>query len=157
MLLNHKSGAFVLAQPGKLRMPQPICFRPLQELNLCDGLRAKPDAFLQLPAVGAEGLEIFRGFVVTSNAPSKKQYPELAAVKRTKAVSLSGLPKRCRSLTQNCRRCPKTSLFSSTQKSSPRMKPIMSVCEESTWKRTSAPSCPSQLAVTRSSSFAPSR
>jgi len=25
VLLNHKSGAFVLAQPGKLRMPQPIC------------------------------------------------------------------------------------------------------------------------------------
>src|SRR5438046_10523631 len=81
VLLNHKSGAFVLAQPGKLRMPQPICFRPLQELNLCDGLRAKPDAFLQLHAVGAEGLEIFRGIVVTSNASSKKQYPEVADVK----------------------------------------------------------------------------
>src|SRR5690348_13222076 len=138
-------------------MPEPICLRPLHEFYLGDGLRATAEAFLQLSAVGAEGLEIFRGFVVTSSAPSKKQYPEVAAVKRTKAVSLSGLPKRCRSLTQNCRRCPKTSFFSRTQKSSPRMKPIMSVCEESTWKRTSALSCPSQLPVTRSSSFVPSR
>ena len=150
-------GSLSSRSPANLECRSPTRISPLKGLSLCNSFRAQPNAFLQLSAVGAEGLEIFRGFVVTSNAPSKKQYPELAAVKRTKAVSLSGLPKRCRSLTQNCRRCPKTSLFSSTQKSSPRMKPIISVCEESTWKRTSAPSCPSQLAVTRSSSFAPSR
>src|SRR5215469_17691788 len=104
-------------------MPEPIRYSPIQTFYLRNGLGTQRDAFLQLCAVAAEALEIFRGFVVSSNAPSKKQSSEFAAVRRTKAVSLPGLPKRCRSLTQNCRRRPKTSLFSRTQKSSPRIKP----------------------------------
>src|SRR5216684_9161262 len=46
VLLNHDSSVFVLPQPHKFCMPKPISRRPLQKLNLCNGLRAKPDAFL---------------------------------------------------------------------------------------------------------------
>ncbi len=45
-LFNHGIGVFVLSQPNKLRMPEPIRLSPLQELNLSNGLRAKSNSFL---------------------------------------------------------------------------------------------------------------
>ena len=51
-------------------MLQPISRRPLQKFDSRNSLGTQPHAFFQLSAVGAEGLEIFRGFVVTSNARS---------------------------------------------------------------------------------------
>jgi len=46
VLLDHGSSVFVVPEPDKLRMPEPVSVRPLKELNLSNGLRTKPDAFL---------------------------------------------------------------------------------------------------------------
>jgi hypothetical protein len=43
IFFGQTASVFVLAQSNKFRMPEPICLCPLQELNPCNGLRAKPD------------------------------------------------------------------------------------------------------------------
>src|SRR6267143_2681620 len=46
VLFDNASRILVFSKPDKLRMPQPVRFRPFQKFYLGDGLRAKPDAFL---------------------------------------------------------------------------------------------------------------
>jgi hypothetical protein len=48
VLLSHKSGAFVLAQPGKLRMPEPIHLGPVSP----SGIESAGESAPVLDAVG---------------------------------------------------------------------------------------------------------
>src|SRR5450432_1060038 len=44
--LNHTSRVFVIPQSHKLRVPQVVCTRPFEELDLRDDLGSYPHAFL---------------------------------------------------------------------------------------------------------------
>jgi hypothetical protein len=48
VLFDDSSRVLVIAEADKLRVPQPICFGPFQELDLCNCLGSQPDAFLHL-------------------------------------------------------------------------------------------------------------